>query len=209
MGIFEERWDVTCGHCTCKQVCSNIAALLYALDCAVKRLEEKRCTDGPRQWGLPSVKVGKALYEEATAIDFSNPSKKHNKSSKSFKDWHSKEINVSLDAIEKFYKDLDGAASTTSEKSGLLSILAGYWDYFQPKVISQRLPQLLTELHHLHNRNLSASELMMKCEEVSRYRLTKWWWLINLTLWSRTNSRGALKLPRWLELEGGNKYHPR
>ncbi|XP_051805909.1 uncharacterized protein LOC127530192 isoform X1 [Acanthochromis polyacanthus] len=162
---------VTCGHCTCKaglgEVCSHIAALLYALDSAVKRLEEKSCTDGPRQWGLPPVKAGKALYEEATGIDFSNPLKKHNnKSNKSYKKRPAKKIKVSMDATEKFYKDLDGAASTASEKSGLLSILPGYCDQFQAKVISLKLPQPLTELYNPHNRKLSASDLMMKCDEV-------------------------------------------
>nr|XP_055049692.1 uncharacterized protein LOC129435407 [Misgurnus anguillicaudatus]XP_055049693.1 uncharacterized protein LOC129435407 [Misgurnus anguillicaudatus] len=71
---------VLCGHCTCKaalgEVCSHVTALLYAIDSAVKHLEDKSCTDGPRQWGLPPLKAGKALYEEGSGIDFSNPAKK-------------------------------------------------------------------------------------------------------------------------------------
>ncbi|XP_049912491.1 uncharacterized protein LOC126397620 [Epinephelus moara] len=162
---------VLCGHCTCKaglgEVCSHITALLYAVDSAVKHLEDRSCTDGPRQWGLPPVKAGKALFEEGSGIDFSNPAKKrcgvHNKS-------HSgpsgKCVGVSTAAIEKFYKDLDNATPNPSEKSGLLRILPQYCHQFQPKVVSLGLPQPLTELYSAQNRKLSVLDLVKKCDVV-------------------------------------------
>lgn len=115
-----------CCHCTCKaglgEACSHIPALLYALDSAVKHQED---SDGPRQWGLPPVKAGKACYEEGSGTDFSNSAKKHcNANNK---------VGVSAAAIEKFYRDLDNAAQTAPEKSGLLSLVPVYCNQFQPK----------------------------------------------------------------------------
>ncbi|CAM4659745.1 unnamed protein product [Leuciscus chuanchicus] len=163
---------VLCGHCTCKaglgEVCSHVTALLYAIDSAVKHLEDKSCTDGPRQWGLPPLKAGKALYEEGSGIDFSNPAKKrcgvNNQS-------HSgcpsvKKVGVSAAAIEQFYKALDNATPNPSEKSGILRILPHYCKQFQPKVVSLGLPQPLTELYSAQNRKLSASDLEKKCDAV-------------------------------------------
>ena len=163
---------VVCGHCPCKaglgEVCSHVTALLYAVESAVKHLEDRSCTDGPRQWGLPPVKAGKALYEEGSEIDFSNPSKKrcgvHNKS-------HSGrpsggKMGVSAAAMEQFYRALDDATTNPSEKSGILRILPDYCKQFQPKVVSLGLPQPLTELYSAQNRKLSASDLKKKCDAV-------------------------------------------
>ncbi|KAG1930536.1 hypothetical protein F2P79_022206 [Pimephales promelas] len=136
---------VLCGHCTCKaglgEVCSHVTALLYAIDSAVKHLGDKSCTDGPRQWGLPPLKAGKALYEEGSGIDFSNPAKKR-------------------------CGALDNATPNPSEKSGILRILPHYCKQFQPKVVSLGLPHPLTELYSAQNRKLSASDLEKKCDAV-------------------------------------------
>ncbi|KAG1925574.1 hypothetical protein F2P79_025443 [Pimephales promelas] len=170
MGIFEEGWDSFVWPCTCKaglgEVCSHVTALLYAIDSAVKHLGDKSCTDGPRQWGLPPLKAGKALYEEGSGIDFSNPAKKrcgvNNQSHSGCPSGKS----VSAAAIEQFYKALDNATPNPSEKSGILRILPHYCKQFQPKVVSLGLPHPLTELYSAQNRKLSASDLEKKCDAV-------------------------------------------
>lgn len=163
---------VVCGHCTCKaglgEVCSHITALLYALESAVKHLEDRSCTDGPRQWGQPPVKPGKDLFEEGHGIDFTNPAKKHYsvQCKRVSSGASGKKVRVSTSALEKFYKDLDEATPNPAEKSGLLRILPQYSHQFQPKVVSLGLPQPLTELYSAQNRKLSAPDLMQKCELV-------------------------------------------
>lgn len=75
-----------------------------------------------------------------------------------------KNVGVTIEAIEKIYKDLDNATPNPSEKSGLLRILPQYSHQFQPLVVSLGLPQHLTELYSAQNRKLSASDLVQKCE---------------------------------------------
>ncbi|XP_073727763.1 uncharacterized protein [Misgurnus anguillicaudatus] len=163
---------VLCGHCTCKvglgEVCSHVTALLYAIDSAVKHLEDKSCTDGPRQWGLPPLKAGKALYEEGSGIDFSNPAKKRCGVNHQSQSGYSsvKKVGVSAAAIEQFYKALDNATPNPSEKSGILRILPRYCTQFEPKLASLSLPQPLTEFYCAQNRKLSASDLEAKCDAV-------------------------------------------
>lgn len=159
---------VLCGHCTCKaglgEVCSHITALLYALESAVRHLEARSCTDGPRQCGLPQVKPGKDLFEEGSGIDFSNPAKRcsgqHQRIDPSCagKD----KVRISTEAIDQFYRDLDNAAQNPNEKSGLLRILPQYCHQFQPRVVSLGLPLPLTELYNARFRELSDPELAQK-----------------------------------------------
>ena len=79
--------------------------------------------------GQQSVKPGKALFKEVSAIDFS--AKHHGGLKKQVSSGPPDKT-----AIEKFYKDLDSATSDPKEKSGLLRILPQYSHRFQPKMVS-------------------------------------------------------------------------
>lgn len=163
---------VVCGHCTCKaglgEVCSHVTALLYTLDSAVKLLETRSCTDGPRQWGLPSaVKLGKDLFAEGSSIDFSVPDKRSGLSEQQPRQHSSAgkgKLSLSPEATEQFYRDLNNATSDPKEKSGLLRILPNYCYQFQPRVVSLGLPPPLTELFNAQYRELSDAELAQKCD---------------------------------------------
>lgn len=167
--------QVIFGHCTCKaglgEVCSHVAATLFALESAVKHLKSRTCTDGPRQWGQSSdVTGGRAIFSSGCNIDFTSPERKRKQAcmelcnsglpppSKSKKT--SSIPLMTQDEKENFLKRL----SKSGTKSARLSLEAGFNDSFIPRTLQLNLPKPLSELYDPVCLGLSYPDLLLECE---------------------------------------------
>ncbi|XP_060771536.1 uncharacterized protein LOC132882266 [Neoarius graeffei] len=184
--------QVIFGHCTCKaglgarlhedavgpspckvglgEVCSHVAATLFALESAVKHLKSRTCTDGPRQWGQSSdVTGGRTIFSSGCNIDFTSPERKRKQAcmescnsgpppSKSKKT--SSIPLMTQDEKENFLKRL----SKSGTKSARLSLEAGFNDSFTPRTLQLNLPKPLSELYDPVHLGLSYPDLLLECE---------------------------------------------
>lgn len=76
--VVQKDGEVVTAHCTCMaglgEACSHIAATLFTIEAAVKKVKETACTSLPCVWSDSSG--GKADFAEGYEIDFTSPARK-------------------------------------------------------------------------------------------------------------------------------------
>ncbi len=138
------------------EVCSDIAAMLFALEFGIRHIETKCCTSGPRQWGKMPSSGGTAMFARGCEIDFSNPAKKR------ALDPCSSDGIVSKIIPSVIQEEKDNLYSSLAQ-SGVLSILPNYAQEFTPKHVRLSLPSPLTSLYDHQIKELTHPELIEKC----------------------------------------------
>ncbi len=163
--------QVISAHCTCmaglSEVCSHIAATLFAMESAIRHVQSKSCTSGPRQWGQNPVKGGAELFARASEINFSNPNKRKSTEPTAGTSQQKIVSPVTDEERETFYDSL----AKSGVKCGILSILPKYAASFTPKSVLLKLPPPLTSMYSPDNRRLSYTDLIAKCEEILSERI--------------------------------------
>ncbi|XP_060784112.1 uncharacterized protein LOC132890853 isoform X2 [Neoarius graeffei] len=168
--VIQKDGTVLCGHCTCQaglgEVCSHVTAMLYALEAAVRHVQDKSCTDGPRQWGQQgSVETGKSLFAPGTEIDFTSPARKRTGQPAQGETVEKKKRTappITAEQTKLFYETL----KNTGLKPALLSVLPGYCQDYIPKQVALGLPKPLPELlYKPEHSKLSHNDLMAECEK--------------------------------------------
>ena len=137
-------------HCDCMaglgECCSHVAALLWALEAAVRLRETKTPTQVTAYWNTAPVK--NTIYSEVASMDFTSPGLKH-KQIQCDKQPEFKKLNresaipePTTDELAELWKTLD----ESSGNPGILAIVPGYCQKFIPSILSDKFPILLPGL---------------------------------------------------------------
>ena len=174
--IVQRDGQVLCAHCTCMagigEVCSHVGAILFYIDCQVKRRENKTVTDEKAYWMLPSS-INKVASKSVQEIDFTSAKTKKrkldeviesetviNSGPKQRKMPHT--LEPSKEELDSLFFNLHRGGSN----SAILAVVPQYADSYRPKALSQNFPQVLTELYEENFSSMSKEETESRIEDV-------------------------------------------
>ncbi len=160
-------------HCNCMaglaEACTHIAALMFAVEAAVRLRESKTPTQELAYWIAPSQ--GKVEYCEIADIDFSSASLKKKKLDQALcgelvkkQSAIPKQItSPSEEEITTFYSKL----SQTGHKPGILALISPHCEQYKPAIVSSKYPKILSELRDEKYTAYEIEQLLSECTKLA------------------------------------------
>ena len=173
--IAEKNGKVLAGPCYCMaglgESCTHVAALLFAIEAAVRIREIKSVTAEKAYWMLPSS-LDKVKYSPVSEIDFDSPQSKKQCLDKQIKvdgKVPVKHTNRQIAAVpapsENEITNFYSMISQSNTKPAVLSLVAPFSDRYIPACFSEKFPKLMTEYYNEDAWRLPTfDELMQYCK---------------------------------------------
>ncbi|CAC5396060.1 unnamed protein product [Mytilus coruscus] len=153
--IAEKEGRILAAHCTCMaglgEVCTHVAALLFAVDASVQLRESKTITEEKSYWLLPTSVKG-VSYKQVRDIDFTSAKTMKKKLDAKLKSGDTtptickqKVNNIpdpTVDELSLLFKSL----SEINSKPGILSLIPEYQEIYVPQPMKENFLTILTEM---------------------------------------------------------------
>ena len=174
--IVQRDGKVLYAHCTCMagigEVCSHVGTILFYTDCQVKRGENTTVTDEKAYWMLPPS-INKVVSKSVQEIDFTSAKTKKLKldeiiESEAVVNSGPKQRKMPQ-TPEPLKEELDSLFSNLHRyrsNSATLAVVPQYADSYRPTALSQKFPQVLTELYEEKFSSMSKEEAESQIEDV-------------------------------------------
>ena len=155
--ICHKNGKIHSAHCDCmaglNESCSHVGALLWAIDCGVKKRSSQTVTDKRAYWVLPPP-TAKASYQPIRNIKFHAGQSTCKKSIVG--------INDSVPDVESFFNEL----SLSPENPAILALVPKYSSRYVPKSTMLKESLFLTNLYDPCLVNAEFSEISRKINEI-------------------------------------------
>ncbi|KAM9365153.1 uncharacterized protein KZ484_011342 isoform 1-T1 [Pholidichthys leucotaenia] len=174
--IMNQDGVILSSHCTCMaglgETCSHVAAVLFAVECAVHLSQGQTCTDVPCAWNTPTANL-KLPFAALRDIDFSKPKTKQRMSMQKKKHIprkrESKPIGPPSDDDHRaLYQRLHQTSRMTGKQCAILSLVEPYNQEYIPQVAHNDCPASLDTLFSPDCLHLTFEQLLNRCEQVQQ-----------------------------------------
>ena len=175
--LAEKGGRILAAHCDCMaglgEICTHVAALLFAIEATVKVRDSKTVTEEKAYWLLPAGVSG-ATYREVSDIDFTSAKTKKKLLDLSISSCSSPPIparSASKASSVPVATQQDMLAfceqlHQTGKRVGILSCMSSFSDDYVPSSLNDNFPTPLTELLDDKCYDLNYAELVSVCESL-------------------------------------------
>ena len=171
--IAENIGKILCGHCDCMaelgECCSQVASLLWAVECGVRYRESLTVTQRPAYWAIPSS-VKDIHYAPVRQIDFQGKKASLTKmTADSTPNQPAASVSTVCNDVDNPSQEdlcqLFSALAVSSSKPAILALVEPHCESYVPSSLSGGLPIILSTLYNSEFLSLNYSELLLKASE--------------------------------------------